>query len=417
MELQDLFLALKQTYEAGSAGRVRKISDSISHRVNLGGGLSRRNFLRLATNIGIGAAIAFEFPQILSCVTPTATGSSSSIDNSVQDYDLQELPEKGWKKLRREIKIHHPIFGVQILRGMYGFNDFKGHNSDHIGSTSPGVDYEMPGGTPTVPAAQGFLHSIGNHQYGGINIWLRHLPDTQYRTVYGHLSRTIVDKKFYHGKSSTQRLIARNEIIALSGNSGQDRYGIMPYHLHFGLQKWNYSKNKSAFIDPDIQGPDPDGAGPDRGLPVYWDGKTKLDFDPEVRHMYLERTVKELGKEMESMPKGDHDLEELKGNLNEDLRLMGSIGSRKIADSFNFQNMREMLKNVTLDAPLDGLMYKPGDPIYSIMLRIVGYSTPEKQKIIFTLPYIAPGLEHLYKEPVLEDGQFLSWRMYGGKGK
>jgi len=46
------------------------------------------------------------------------------------------------------------------------------------------------------------------------------------------------------------------------------------------------------------------------------------------------------------------------------------------------------------------------------MLKIVGYSMPEKQEIILTLPFIAPGLENMYKKPVYEQGEFLHWKKY-----
>jgi hypothetical protein len=40
------------------------------------------------------------------------------------------------------------------------------------------------------------------------------------------------------------------------------------------------------------------------------------------------------------------------------------------------------------------------------MMKIVGYSTDEKQEVILTLPFIAPGLEKTYKKPVYEGGPF-----------
>jgi len=40
------------------------------------------------------------------------------------------------------------------------------------------------------------------------------------------------------------------------------------------------------------------------------------------------------------------------------------------------------------------------------MLKLLGYSTDEEQKVILTLPFIAPGLEKSYKKPVFEEGVF-----------
>ena len=62
--------------------------------------------------------------------------------------------------------------------------------------------------------------------------------------------------------------------------------------------------------------------------------------------------------------------------------------------------MRALLKRVTLEEK----KYLPGTMPYTTMLRIVGYSTDERQKIILTLPFIAPGLEESYQRPVYEKG-------------
>jgi hypothetical protein len=43
-----------------------------------------------------------------------------------------------------------------------------------------------------------------------------------------------------------------------------------------------------------------------------------------------------------------------------------------------------------------------------MMLKILGYSTDENQKIILTLPFIAPGLEAFYRKPVYEEGGFFN---------
>jgi hypothetical protein len=44
-----------------------------------------------------------------------------------------------------------------------------------------------------------------------------------------------------------------------------------------------------------------------------------------------------------------------------------------------------------------------------MMLKIVGYSTSQNQKVILTLPFIPPGLEKAYQKPVYEDGPFFNF--------
>jgi len=58
---------------------------------------------------------------------------------------------------------------------------------------------------------------------------------------------------------------------------------------------------------------------------------------------------------------------------------------------------------------LEGKKYLPGSTPYSMMLKIVGYSTSQKQKVILTLPFIPPGLERTYQKPVYEDGPFFNF--------
>jgi hypothetical protein len=60
--------------------------------------------------------------------------------------------------------------------------------------------------------------------------------------------------------------------------------------------------------------------------------------------------------------------------------------------------MRALLKRVTLEQN----KYIPGTRPYSMMLKIVGYSVPESQKIILMWPLIAPGLESKYRKLVYE---------------
>ena len=58
------------------------------------------------------------------------------------------------------------------------------------------------------------------------------------------------------------------------------------------------------------------------------------------------------------------------------------------------------------------------------MLKILSYSTDPIQKVILTLPFIAPGLETVYRKTIYEEGQFLTilpppeWReLRRGKNK
>ena len=84
--------------------------------------------------------------------------------------------------------------------------------------------------------------------------------------------------------------------------------------------------------------------------------------------------------------------------------LLGETKGRDILDSRPFQDLRALLKKVTLEEK----RYRPGTRPYSMMLKILGYSTDENQKIILTLPFVAPGLEGFYKKAVYEEGEFFN---------
>jgi hypothetical protein len=83
-------------------------------------------------------------------------------------------------------------------------------------------------------------------------------------------------------------------------------------------------------------------------------------------------------------------------------KLMGSPKGKKILDSKHFLDMRALVKKIVLEEK----KYLPGTGPYTLMLKVLGYSTDEKQKILLTLPFIATGLAKIYKKPVFEQGAF-----------
>jgi hypothetical protein len=148
---------------------------------------------------------------------------------------------------------------------------------------------------------------------------------------------------------------------------------------------------------------DPEKHGIDGGRPVFWDGETRLDGEADKRLFKLELTLKRFKEELDLWPKSS-DMEELSGQLTESYLSLGEATGTKILDSRHFQELRALLKRVTLEEKT----YRPGTRPYSMMLKILGYSTDENQKIILTLPFIAPELKALYREPVYEQGDFLT---------
>ena len=72
------------------------------------------------------------------------------------------------------------------------------------------------------------------------------------------------------------------------------------FGLYYYMGDYSEGDRRRFFIDPENFGPDIDGNGPDRGLPVYWDGKTNLDVMPEKRIIHLGNTFSGLEKRLEN---------------------------------------------------------------------------------------------------------------------
>ncbi|MBW1784308.1 MAG: hypothetical protein JRL30_26650 [Deltaproteobacteria bacterium] len=313
----------------------------------------------------------------------------------------QSLDEDNYRKSTND---WDPIFGPPILRGKYGYNDFKGHVSHGFRGA---VDYDVPNGTLLVPAMSGCLYKFDEWDIGGNVTMLASYTNPYYRTAFLHLSGNIIDERYYHGSKDTQRLIERNEIVSLSGNSGRGPYnGFQRPHLHFELNFWDRVNRIMDQIDPEKY-------GPDGGKPIFWDGETDLDMDFYKRVEALEKTIKNLDGELKSWPKGEHDLEQLGGNLGTYGGYLKDADWAAILDSKHFHDMRELLKREILGKSKE-TKHIPGTKPYSLMVKILGYSAD--QDVVLTLPFISPELVSRYKEPVYKQGEFVPVRSWqGGK--
>ena len=105
-----------------------------------------------------------------------------------------------------------------------------------------GVDFLLVDGTPVIAACDGVVEKINNDN--GTNIFILHQSDgDSYITMYGHLDSNVL--------INDGQTVARGEIIALSGHSGEGNVyaGKQIPHLHFGLIDGNYASADKAF-DP-----------------------------------------------------------------------------------------------------------------------------------------------------------------------
>jgi len=350
---------------------------------------TRRNFLemglRFALVTGIGSSL------FSGC---SGLGKEKKSLNEVLNRDYYATLTKDWD----------PIYGppIQWFSRYGGPGDFQGHIR---GNATPGLDYDVPMFTPVVPMTSSYLRQRTKDWKETLYVMLADVFNPAYRVVYAHLDGTLIDERFlltgdvmrYLGEGV--RGLRRGEIFALSGNSGfgpiEYRW-VQPPHLHVTLYYINFKSNTMVYLDPEKH-------GIDGGKPVFWDGETHLDGEVDKRLSKLELTLDKFKEELDLWPKSS-DVEELRGQLMEYCHLLGEAKGRKILDSRHFQDLRALLKKVTLEER----RYRPGTGPYSMMLKILGYSTDENQKIILTLPFIAPGLEALYRKPDYEEGGFFN---------
>ncbi len=250
-----------------------------------------------------------------------------------------------------------PIFGPDLLKtpAYGGTADFAGHK--RAGVWGPGVDYGVDVGTPLVPVAASFLLAAGyvSTPMAGLMIDAKfisaqaafnfvHLYDIMSEQMYPRDSRIG-----FTGKPI--RVMERNEIIALSGNTGA---GVSVPHLHLTL--W---QKIPTFIDPEKY-------GIDSGRLTFWDGKTDLDVTVPKRPQHLEEVLQGFEGNLAAWQD-----KELAGKLLEYKKLMGDVKATKALGSKHFHDLRALLKRTVLEEK----KYSSGTEPYSMMLEILGYSS------------------------------------------
>jgi hypothetical protein len=346
---------------------------------------SRREFLKKVGKVTLVTGLA-----------GTALSGCTRIGMARKSLE-QNLSAESYAKLTKQ---WDPVYGppIQTFSRYGGLGDFQGHIR---GGAAPGIDYDVLKGTPLAPPMTSYLRQSTRDDHGALYLFLVDIFNTAYRIVLAHLEETLVDDRYliegevmrYLGEGV--KALGRGDIVAVSGNSGfgPREYGyVQPPHLHLSFHYWN---NQKRILEP----LDPEKYGIDGRKPVFWDGRTILDMEAGKRLHRLELTLKHLKEDLEQWPRIP-ELQELSGILMEYHYLLGDAGEKQILDSKHFHDMRALLKRVTLEEK----KYLPGTAPYTTMLRILGYSTDEKQKVILTLPFMAPGLEKIYQRPVYEKG-------------
>jgi len=103
------------------------------------------------------------------------------------------------------------------------------------GADHPGLDIAVPVGTWIRAAGAGVVVDVGEDPVYGYFVTLDHGDGLV--TLYGHAERTFV---------SRGQQVRRNEVIALSGNSGRSTAP----HLHFEVRRDGEALDPTTFVNP-----------------------------------------------------------------------------------------------------------------------------------------------------------------------
>jgi len=331
--------------------------------------------------------------------------SGTSFPDSVFGLGRKSLKDTlSPENYNRMTKKWDPIYGP-LLSGISeygGLNNYDGHKKQK-GMLTPGTDYDVGSGTPLVPATPGFVSVIMRGRMGALILGIYLLSNFRYVVEYVHLDDILLDYSFEDKEKIMAgepfRVLQNNEPVAISGNTGKGvDGGILPPHLHVNLL---YFANKDSKDFLDFEKYRLDG-----GKPIFWDGETWLGTSQSKRLGRLESTLQSLELTLESW-KGDKSLEELAGKLKDYYNNFKDLSGTQILDSKHFQDLRALLKRVTLE----GKDYIPETKPYSLAQKVLAYSMVQpyyNQPIIVCLPFISPQLVSMYKvkKPVYEEGPF-----------
>jgi hypothetical protein len=186
----------------------------------------------------------------------TTSGSSTGYSGS---FEYKGKMYHGWQAfLLQKDLIRGP--DLYVNRKMYRPMDFQAHLDQGENNGFGAVDYDVPVGTPVVPAFNGriFKQSWGNGKYiRMVHAYLKR--DPYYFTTYHHLSEQ------YRMLNQDVRL---QHIIGLSGATMDPGVNQGP-HLHFQIEK--AIQGAKYTISPGIN---PFTTGIDGGRPTYWSGRS-----------------------------------------------------------------------------------------------------------------------------------------------
>ncbi|MBK5212641.1 MAG: M23 family metallopeptidase [Flavobacteriaceae bacterium] len=160
----------------------------------------------------------------------------------------QEIEKSGFYKVivQPQMQLQFPFVLKIFAEPLYVFPVIGGSNKSiqgfwadprDTGSRShEGIDIFADRGTPVIAITDGVIASVGDHGFGGKQVWLR---DDLFgkRIYYAHLDSIAV----FEGEK-----LKIGDTIGFVGNTGNAKD--LPSHLHFGIYKSKGAVNPLSFI-------------------------------------------------------------------------------------------------------------------------------------------------------------------------
>lgn len=105
--------------------------------------------------------------------------------------------------------------------------------SQNFSSAHKALDFAASTGTEVIASASGKISSVKFDQYLGNMLIIEH--NSEYKTLYAHLSKVLVKEGF---------IVKKGEVIGLVGNSGNSTAA----HLHFEIIKEEINMNPAEIL-------------------------------------------------------------------------------------------------------------------------------------------------------------------------
>lgn len=192
-------------------------------------------------NLGTGGKI---FDEIDPTNSKDINDLVSKLNIIVDEVALKLNFEKGnyeeiEKTLKYNEKLYESLPAIKPCEGYFGNNfGMRLHPILKIRRMHTGQDIVCNTGTKIYASGNGKIDFTGRRGSLGITVEVDH--GFGYRSVYGHLSKSLVKKG---------QLVKRGDLIALSGNTGRLSAGP---HLHYEVRHDGIAKNPRDFIFDDV---------------------------------------------------------------------------------------------------------------------------------------------------------------------